>query len=390
MKKILLSMLFAGTAMLANAQQSEVDAAKAKWIEYANTQGKVEIDTKILGTLASKIKVSGEKKKEEAPKAKATKEEELAILNAGLAHTDLAIEHPKTKEKAEVWGWRALIASRICLIDTVLANSIAKEKIAVDAIEKLRVLDTKKTLTQSITDAQSYIDNAVANRGMIAFEKKDYATAYEAFNQMVIKNPKDTATYFNAGLSAMLGKKYPEAYSSYKKALEVGYKDTYSIYTQLVAITANGLKDSVKYLDVLNEAAVKYPDSSFFVSRITDYYMKKGDIVKSQEMLNKLISQEPKNAVYHYLLGDTYFKQALAAQDKRTAMDQKKEKKAYDDMNATMMSFIDQALPHYKTALQLDPKYADAVDKLKSIYGFKSDTPNYEAMSKLLNVLDGK
>ncbi len=383
-------MLFAGTAMLANAQQSEVDAAKAKWIEYANTQGSVEVDLKGLGSLASKIKVSGEKKKEEAPKAKATKAEELAILNAGLAHTDLAIEHIKTKDKVDVWGWRALIASRICLIDTVVTNSVAKEKIALEAIEKLKVLDTKKTQTQSIIDAQSYIDNAIANRGMTAFQKKDYVTAYEAFNQMILKNPKDTATYFNAGLSAMLAKKYPEAYLSYKKALEVGYKDTYPVYTQLVAITANGLKDSVKYLDILNEAAGKYPDSSFFVSRITDYYMKKGDIVKSQEMLNKLISQDAKNPIYHYLLGDTYFKQALVAQDKRTALDQKKQKKAYDDMYITMMGFIDQALPHYKTALQLDPKYADAVDKLKSIYGFKSDNPNYEVMSKLLITLEGK
>ncbi|MHA4895669.1 tetratricopeptide repeat protein [Pedobacter sp. PWIIR3] len=389
MKKILLSMLFAGTAMLANAQQTEVDAAKEKWIEYAKTQNVVEVDTKALGALASKIKVSGEKKKEEAPKPKASLAEQLVILNAGLAHTDLALVHPKTKDKPDVWGWRALISSRICLIDTVLANSMAQEKIANEAIAKATALDTKKTQTQNITDAQSYIDNAVANRGMIAFQKKDYATAYEAFNQMVIKNPKDTATYFNAGLSAMLAHKYQEAYDSYKKALEVGYKDTYPVYSQLVAITSTGLKDSVKYLDVLNEASAKFPDSSFFVSRITDYYMKKGDIVKSQEMLNKLISQDPKNAIYPYLLGDTYFKQALVAQEKRNAIDQK-NKKAYDDMTAKMMGYIDQALPFYKKALELDPKYADAVDKLKSIYGFKSDTPNYEKMSKLLISLEGK
>ena len=140
---------------------------------------------------------------------------------------------------------------------------------------------------------------------------------------------------------------------------------------------------------MLNEASAKYPDSTAFIGRITDYYTKKGDVAKSQEMLKKLAEKDPKNAVYQYYIGETYFKQALTLQEKRNGIDQKK-KKEYDDMSAKMMSNIDQALPYYKKALELDPKYADAVDKLKSIYGFKNDTPNYEAMSKLLVTLDKK
>jgi len=388
MKKVLLSMIFASTALLANAQKAEVEAAKKSWMDYANSQNAVKID---LGVLASKMKVS-DKKKEEPEKPKPTLAEDLALLNAGFGHTDLAIAHEKTKELPTTWAIRALIASRIALIDTAdIQNSIAKQQIATEAITKAEALNVKKdkAVENDVKDAKDFVDNALSNRGMIAYKKKDYATAYTSFNAMTLKNPQDTSMFVNAGLVARLSEKYPEAVASYRKAIDLGFKDSYSLYSQIIDITGTNLKDSAKYLEVLNEASAKYPDSTAFIGRITDYYTKKGDVAKSQEMLKKLAEKDPKNAVYQYYIGETYFKQALTLQEKRNGIDQKK-KKEYDDMSAKMMSNIDQALPYYKKALELDPKYADAVDKLKSIYGFKNDTPNYEAMSKLLVTLDKK
>lgn len=388
MKKVLLSMIFASTALLANAQKAEVEAAKKSWMEYANSQNAVKID---LGALASKMKVSEDKKKE-PEKPKPTLAEDLAILNAGFGHTDLAIAHEKTKELPTTWAIRALIASRIALIDTAdIQNSVAKQQVATEAITKAEALNVKKdkTVENDLKDAKDFVDNALSNRGMIAYKKKDYATAYTAFNAMTVKNPQDTSMFVNAGLVARLSEKYPEAIASYRKAIDLGFKDSYSLYSQIIDITGTNLKDSVKYLEVLNEASAKYPDSTAFIGRITDYYTKKGDVAKSQEMLKKLAEKDPKNAAYQYYIGETYFKQALTLQEKRNGIDQKK-KKEYDDMSAKMMSNIDQALPYYKKALEINPKYADAVDKLKSIYGFKNDTPNYEAMSKLLVTLDKK
>jgi len=382
-------MIFASTALLANAQKSEVEAAKKSWMDYANSQNAVTID---LGALASKMKVSADKKKEEPAKPKPTLAEDLAILNVGFAHTDLAIGHEKSKDMPTAWSIRALIASRIALIDTTdFQNSIAKQQVASEAIEKAEALNVKKdkSVENDVKDAKDFVENAFSNRGMIAYKRKDYVTAYTAFNAMTIKNPQDTSMFVNAGLVARLAEKYPEAVASYRKAIDLGFKDSYSLYSQIVDITGTNLKDSVKYLEVLNEASAKYPDSTAFIGRITDYYTKKGDVAKSQEMLKKLAEKDPKNAVYQYYIGETYFKQALSLQEKRNDIDQKK-KKEYDDMSSKMMANIDLALPYYKKALAIDPKYADAVDKLKSIYGFKNDTPNYEVMSKLLITLDKK
>jgi len=341
-------MVFASTALLANAQKSEIDAAKKSWMEYANSQNAVKID---LGALASKMKVSGDKKAEEA-KPKATLAEDLAILNAGFAHTDLAIAHEKSKDMPAAWSTRALIASRISLIDTTdIQNSIAKQQIATEAIAKAESLNVKKdkAVENDIRDAKDFADNALANRGMIAYKRKDYATAYTAFNAMALKNPQDTSMFVNAGLVARLSEKYPEAVASYRKAIDLGFKDSYSLYSQIVDITGTNLKDSAKYLEVLNEASAKYPDSTAFIGRITDYYTKKGDVAKSLEMLKKLSEKDPKNAVYQYYIGETYFKQALTLQESRNKIDQKK-KKEYDDMSTKMMANIDQALPYYKKA----------------------------------------
>ena len=219
MKRILLSMIFASTALLANAQKAEVEAAKKSWMDYANSQNAVKID---LGALASKMKVS-DKKKEEPEKPKPTLAEDLAILNTGFGHTDLAIAHEKTKELPTTWAIRALIASRIALIDTAdIQNSVAKQQIATEAITKAEALNVKKdkTVENDVKDAKDFVDNALSNRGMIAYKRKDYATAYTAFNAMTVKNPQDTSMFVNAGLVARLSEKYPEAVASYRKAID--------------------------------------------------------------------------------------------------------------------------------------------------------------------------
>ncbi|RZK11148.1 MAG: hypothetical protein EOO46_07780 [Flavobacterium sp.] len=72
----------------------------------------------------------------------------LENLNKGLAHTDLAIAHEKTKELPTTWAIRALIASRIALIDTAdIQNSVAKQQIATEAITKAEALNVKKDKT---------------------------------------------------------------------------------------------------------------------------------------------------------------------------------------------------------------------------------------------------
>lgn len=356
MKKVLLGILFASVTSFANAQKSEISEAKKAWNLLAITTGK---------TLADHLK----------------------SLNGGLAHTDLAIAHEKSKDLPEAWTYRALFASRIALVDSVdLNNAKAKQKLAEEAIAKAQALDTKGAEKENLDQAKFNVENAVRNRAIYAYQKKDFATALDAFNEITTRNPTDTSMYVNAGVTAKELKNYPEVLRNFKKAIELNYPDAKVLYSEIVSITLDKLKDSVAALALIKEAAAKYPDDSYFIGLETDHYIKSGDIAKSQEMLTKLIAKDAKNPIYHYLLGDTYYKQALAIQTQRNALDVKKTKE-FNDLGVKMTKFIDQSIPFYKAALELDPKHESSLENLKIIYLFKDDKVNYELINKRLEAL---
>jgi tetratricopeptide (TPR) repeat protein len=356
MKKVLLSIMFVGVASLANAQKSEISEAKKAWNLLGITTGK---------TLADHLKA----------------------LNGGLAHTDLAIANEKSKDLPDAWSYRALFASRIALVDSVdLNNARAKQQIAEEALAKAKELDKKNGEKDNIEQARVNIENALRNRAIYAYKKKDFAAALDAFNEITTKNPNDTSMYVNAGVTAKEIQNYPEVVRNFKKAIGLNYADSKVLYSEIINITMDKLKDSVGGLALIKEAGTKFPDDSYFISLETDLYIKSGDIQKSQEMLKKLIEKDPKNATYQYLMGETYYKQALNLQNKRNALDVKK-KKEFDEVTAKMNKFIDESVPYFKKALEIDPKNVSALENLKIIYMFKSDTPNYEEMKKRLEAI---
>jgi len=355
MKKVLLSMLLIGTATYASAQKSEVSKAKNAW-----ALAKFATQTQPLETT-------------------------LKTLGDGLKSTDAAITNEKSKTMPEAWSYRALFASRISFVDSLnVANAVANGKIAEEAITKAKELDTKGDEKENIGEAETTLANALRNRAIFAYNKKDFKSALEFFNEVTTKNPQDTSTYVNAGVTAKQIENYPEMVRNFKKAIDLGYKDSESLYSEVISTTFDKVKDTVGGSALLATAAEKYPENPYFVGMQTDLYIKQGNIAKSQEMLGKLITKDPKNAAYQYAMGDTYYKQALDLQGKRNAIDAKK-KKEFDAITLKMTGFIDQALPYYKKAYELDPKMTSALENLKIIYAFKNDTPNYEATKKLLD-----
>lgn len=351
-------MLFVGVATLANAQKSEVTEAKKAWDLYQINFGPAK-----------------------------SFEKSMTELNNGLKHTDLAIANEKSKIMPEAWSYRALLASAIAVTDSVdINNAVAKQKIAEEAIEKGTALDAKGSEKENFATAKINVRNAINGRAVRAYNKKDYANAYKYFNELLVLNPSDTATYINAGVTAKLSKDYPAAIKNFRKAIELNSGDTRAFHQEVIAIALNDLKDTTQTLELTKAALAKYPDDPTFVGIETDIYIKRGDAAKSQELLQKLIAKEPNKAVYHHLYGDTYFQQALALQDVRAKIDSKKVKE-FDAVTAKMTALIDQAIPHYKKAIEVDPKFASSLENLSRIYAFKGDTKSYEEYNKRLKAL---
>ena len=374
MKKLILSVALIGFAALANAQKTEVAEAKKKWSLFELAGANLPFNKKI------------------------------DALNVGLAHTDNATKNEKTKDLPESWSYRSLFASAIALTDTVnVSNSFEKQKIAEEAIAKTKALDVKKTETENITNAETNLRNAFLVRGAVAYGRKNYELALASFEQLTLLNPQDTSMHLNAGVTAKMLKKYPEAIKHFKNVIRLNSPMSKDLFSEMVAMTLNDMKDTTATLGLLEEAIVKFPNEDNFIGIQTDIYIAQGNIQKTQESLKKLIEKEPSKAVYHYLLGDTYYKQALSIQELRTKLekdraalrkkaDPKKLKefdiqtnKEEDVLIAKMTVFIDQSIPFYKKSLEIDAKFIPALESLKQIYGFKNDQPNFEDIKKRLD-----
>lgn len=357
MKKVLFSILLIGAGTLAHAQKGEVAAAKKEWGMFQLLSANQPID------------------------------KSLETLNAGLKRTDAAIAHEKSKDLPEAWSYRALFASAIAVTDTVnMENSIAKQKIAEEAIAKTKQLDTKGDEKENLATAELNVNNALKVRAFAAYNKQDFASALKYFNEVTERNPTDTAMYLNAGIMARNLKNHPETIRNFKKVISLNSPNAKDLYMEIINLNLAEVKDTVAAMEVIKEASAKYPDEMSFIQSEADLYIKKGDIAKSEEMLDKLIAKDPNNSVYQYLKGDVYYLQAVELQGKKNKLDPKNVKEG-NAISTQMAGLLDKALPFYLKSAELDPKSASALEALKRIYAFKNDTAKYDEVSAKLKAL---
>jgi len=359
MKRVFLSIVLAGAVSSAFAQKSEVTAAKNDW-------GLFQLTSSSAST----------------PLAK-----KLEALAKGLAHTDKAIADEKSKVMPEAWSYRALFASSAAILDsTSTANADANLKIAQDAVVEAKKLDTKGSEKDNINLAETNISNAVRNGGVIAYNKKDYKTAYAKFVAATVINPNDTAMYLNAGIAARLNEDYPNMISQFKKVISLNSPQSKDLYSEIISTTLAKQKDTTAALAVIKEASAKFPENTDWIKTETQIYIDRGDAAKSEQMLVALATKEPNNPNYQVLLGNIYFSQALKLQADRNKIDPKKVKE-FNEVTGKMNALLDKSLPFYKKALEVDAKNQGALETLKTIYAFRNDTKNYEDIKKRLDAL---
>lgn len=358
MKKVLLSILLAGVGTATFAQKSEIAEAKKAWGLYQITGG--------AGTDVSK---------------------KLETLNAAIKRTDAAIAHEKSKNLPEAWSYRALLSSAAAMADTAnLQNADAYLKVAQEAVEKSKSLDAKGSEKENIEQAQLNINNAVRNIGVLAYQKKDYKTAYEKFNQATVLNPTDTSMYLNAGIAARGLEDYPKMIDSYKKVISLNHPEAATLYEEIVSTQLAAQKDTAAAMATITEAKAKYPENINFITSETQIYLQTGDVVKAESTLQTLVAKQPGNATFQAALGNVYLQQALKIQGDMNKIDAKKVKElnaAKDKRDA----LVEKSVPFFNKALEIDPKNVGALENLKTIYTFKNDTKNYNDVKARLDAI---
>lgn len=359
MKKLFLGIFLVSAVSTAFAQKSEVKEAEKTWNLFQLSAGN----------------------------ASTPLDKKLEALKTGLAHTDKAIADEKSKVMPEAWAYRALFASSAALMDTVnVANADANLKIAQEALEQAKKLDTKGAVKENISVAQVNVTNAVRNAGIVAYNKSDFKKAYEKFVEATVITPNDTSMYLNAGIAAKNLQDYPNMIAQFKKVISFNYPKSKDLYSEIINTQLSLQKDTTAALETIKEAGAKFPDNPDYLKTETQIYIDRGDVSKTEEKLNALIAKEPNNATYQVLLGNISFSQALKLQEQRNKIDPKKVKE-YTAMTTKMTALLDKSVPFYKKALDLDAKNRPALETLKTIYAFKNDTKSYDDIKKRLDAL---
>ena len=269
--------------------------------------------------------------------------------------------------------------------------------------------------------------------GIYLNEQRDYEGAYRAFKMHIDipelemmqdaklqkDMPRDT-TYiqykYYAAIFAVQSELHTEAVALLEQLKDGEYEAVSTnqfLYQEYVA-----LKDTAKFVATLQNAIARFPQESWFLQNLINYYIFSGQEQTAIDYLATAIANEPNVAQYYLIRGNlnenqkhyaealadfdqalvidptmadaqagkgrVYYNQAVKMnEDAAMISDNKAYKKALEEMNAVFL----ESLPFFEKAHELNPTDRTYIQTLKGLYyRFGMDDKYNEMNEKLQNL----
>jgi len=241
---------------------------------------------------------------------------------------DAAVVHEKTKESAEAWTLYSMVYSNIGA-DNNNEEELIKAK---EAIKTARSLDKDKKNEENIKNSEHNLYAYNFNNGVAAWDKKDFAGAYKAFDNALSFMPGDTTLTYYAGIAAIQNNEYQKGLDKYISLLErKDYSEHKKIMKDIpnIYLTMNDTTNALKYADLASKA---YPDDNEIVNQNINYNIALGNATGILGDLKTQIEREPSNKTLYFYLG----------------------------IAESSLGNNDNAYNAYLKALEIDPSYVDA------------------------------
>jgi len=276
-----------------------------------------------------------------------------------------------------------------------------------------KIVEKIKTLQRGFTEGGSYY-----------YELKDYKTALKFFDTYLnyqnipqmegLGLEKDTLipliTYY-CGLCATQAEMPAVAVKYYEKVKD--NTDSKWIYARL-SDDYSQLKDTVNMIRMFKAGAQKFPDESYYVRSLINYYINQSKMDEALSWINAAIDLEPKAAILWNVkgriletknpeeskacyqksidldptfaealgnLGRIYYNKAVEELDRINAI---RDDKKYKIEKAKLKSTFEVPLPYFEKAYQLNPDERDYVIALRGIYYNLGMDAKYQEMDKKL------
>ena len=301
-----------------------------------------------------------------------------------------------------------------------------KKGVEVPTDPKMRGNVAKKML-------EYYKQQELVKYGIYLNDLKDYAGAFEAFKMHVTMPdlemmqdpklqkdmPRDT-TYiqykYYAAIFAVQAELHEEAIVLLEELKDGDYEAVSTnqfLYQEYVNV-----KDTVKFIETLQNAIVRFPQEPWFLQNLINYYIFSGQEKVAIDYLAQAIEREPNVAQYHLIKGNldenqgnyevalkdfdnalaidptmadamagkgrVYYNQAVKLNEAAALISDNKEyKKALNEMNAVFR----ESLPYFEKAHEMAPEDRTYMQVLKGLYYRFGMDKEYEAISEKLNNL---
>ena len=344
---------------------------------------------KKLLLLASCLCIAGAAYAQESALKEAERGLKVEVPNHGHIADILkgAMQDPSTKDNVKTWylagknafqtwqtGWEQLQVGgnpdKVNMSKSILdgydyyMKALPMDTI-IDEKGKVKTKYSKEIIKTLATSGTNFHD-----AGVYLYEAKDMPGAYRAWaiysslptmpqlGKMAPKADPDSTqaeTYYNMGIFAYQGARDLDEQGKKDEALKLkkGAMDSFLAaarkgqgevaYDNALAM-ANELEDMPMIEQIANEAFNKFGKQNY-IGSLVNIYVKSGDYDKALSMLNKALEANPNSAVLYNVKGilveNTTNNEGMSTED---------QKKAFDEATAL-----------YGKAVELDPKYAEAL-----------------------------
>ena len=368
-------------------------------------------------------------------KAKSYMMSETPDFNAARASILEALEQEPT---AETYYWAGMIGYKEVMLqnynqmmgqsaDVAAAGAAAEESyeywLKADELAQVPVLNKKGVEVPTDPKMRGkiakmmldyYKNQDLVKYGVHLNESRDYAGAFKAFKMHVEmpdlpmmqdpkiqkEMPRDT-TYiqykYYAAIFAVQSEMHEDAIALLEQLKDGEYEAISTnqfLYQEYVNV-----KDTVKFVETLQNAVVRFPQEPWFLQNLINYYIFTGQEQTAIDYLAQAIEREPNVAQYHLIKGNldenqgnydaaladfdaalaidpkmadamagkgrVYYNQAVKLNEAAAnIMDNKEYKKALDEMNEVFR----QSLPFFEKAHEMAPEERSYIQTLKGLY----------------------
>ena len=387
-----------------------------------------------------------------AQKNPATKKAKSYMLSEspdfGAARASIA-EALEQEPTAETYYWAGMIGYKEVMLqnynqmmgqsaDVAAAGAAAEESyeywLKADELAQVPVLNKKGVEVPTDPKMRGkiakmmldyYKNQDLVKYGVHLNESRDYAGAFKAFKMHVEmpdlpmmqdpkiqkEMPRDT-TYiqykYYAAIFAVQSEMHEDAIALLEQLKDGEYEAISTnqfLYQEYVNV-----KDTVKFLETLQNAVVRFPQEPWFLQNLINYYIFTGQEQTAIDYLAQAIEREPNVAQYHLIKGNLdenqgNYEVALSEFDKALALDptmadamagkgrvyynqavklneaaalisdNKAYKKALDEMNEVFRK----SLPFFEKAHEMAPQDRSYLQTLKTLYYRFRNEPGMEA-----------